>query len=68
MGIGFKKSYKMGPFKLNLSKDAVGVSLRMGPFSQSINSKGRGRTSATLPSTGVFYRKYESFDNRNEED
>lgn len=60
MGIGFKKSYRVGPFKVNLSKSSLGISLREGPFSQSINSKGKGRTSATVPGTGVFYRKYEN--------
>lgn len=60
MAWGIKKSYRVGPLKINLSKSAIGVSGRVGPFSQSFNSKKRGRSS--ISSNGVFYRKYESFD------
>lgn len=61
MAFGFRKSLKLGPLRVNFSKSAVGVSTKIGPISQSINSKGMGRTSASLPGTGVFYRKQRNF-------
>lgn len=61
MAWGLRKSIKFGPFRINFSKSAVGVSTRLGPVSQSVNSSGMGRTSMTLPGTGVFYRKQRNF-------
>lgn len=65
MAWGIRKSYKLGLFRLNFSKSAVGISFRAGPISQSINSRKRGRTSFTVPNTGVFYRKQEQFHSAN---
>lgn len=65
MGLGFRKSIKIGPFRINMSKSAVGLSMKVGPFSQSLNSRGRGRTTVTVPGSGVFYRKQEQVHLRN---
>lgn len=64
MAWGLRKSIKVGPFRVNFSKSAVGVSTRLGPISQSINSRGMGRTSVTAPGTGVFYRKQRNFNQK----
>lgn len=61
MAWGLRKSMKIGPLRVNLSKSAIGVSTRIGPISQSINTKSMGRTSLTAPGTGVFYRKQRNF-------
>lgn len=64
MAWGLRKAIKVGPFRVNISKSAIGISTKAGIFSQSINTKSMGRTSLSLPGTGVFYRKQRSYSNK----
>ena len=57
MGIRFRKSIKMGPMRLNLSKSGVGASVGGKGFRVTKKAKGGFRASASVPGTGVGYTK-----------
>lgn len=54
MGLFFKKSKKLGLFRLNFSKSGIGVSFGVKGFRVSTNSK---RTQVNIGANGVYYRK-----------
>lgn len=53
MGWSFRKSFRAGPFRVNLGKSGVGVSVGGKGFRTGINSRGRKYTSISLPGTGL---------------
>jgi uncharacterized protein DUF4236 len=56
MGWSFRKSIRFGPFRVNLGKSGVGVSVGEKDVRVGINSRGRRYESVTIPGTGVSYR------------
>ena len=56
MGFFYRKSVKLGPFRVNLSKSGVGYSVGGGGFRSGVSGSGRKYTSFSLPGTGVGYR------------
>lgn len=58
MGWGFRRSLKLGPLRLNLSKSGVGYSVGVRGFRVGKDAKGRSYTSASIPGTGLYSRNY----------
>lgn len=58
MGWGFRRSIKLGPLKLNLSKSGIGYSVGVRGFRVGKDAKGRSYTSASIPGTGLYSRNY----------
>jgi hypothetical protein len=58
MGLYYRKSANLGPFRLNLSKSGVGFSVGGKGFRSGVSSNGRKYTSMSLPGTGLRYVKY----------
>lgn len=56
MGLSYRKSIKLGPFRVNLSKKGVGYSVGGTGFRTGISGSGRRYTSFSLPGTGMGYR------------
>ena len=56
MGFIYRKSLNLGPFRVNLSKAGVGLSLGRKSFRAGISSQGRTYTSVGVPGTGMSYR------------
>ena len=56
MGLTYRKSGRLGPFRVNLSKSGVGLSLGTRGFRTGISSRGRRYTTFSLPGTGLGYR------------
>jgi len=56
----FRKSVKLGPLRLNLSKSGVGYSIGGRGFRIGKDAKGRSYTAASIPGTGLYERKYSS--------
>ncbi|WP_416995765.1 DUF4236 domain-containing protein [Aeromonas salmonicida] len=57
MSIQYRKRIRLLPFLwLNLSKAGWSLTLSAGPFSFSFGPRGK-RVSASLPGTGISYRK-----------
>lgn len=54
MGIYFRKSIKVGPFRINLSKSGVGVSTGVKGARVSVNKKG---VTVNAGAKGIYYRK-----------
>jgi hypothetical protein len=56
MGWNFRRSIKLGPVRLNLSKSGIGTSMG-GPFG-SVSRSPTGRVTRTfrIPGTGISYR------------
>ena len=57
MGWYFRRSLGLGPFRLNLSKSGLGWSVGGRGFRTGIDARGRRTTQASIPGTGVGYRK-----------
>jgi hypothetical protein len=54
----FRKSIKLGPLRLNLSKSGIGTSIGVRGFRVGTDAKGRSYTAASIPGTGLYERKY----------
>ena len=58
MGFNFRKRIKLGKYiNLNLSKSGPSLSIGKKGMRQSINMKGVGRTTLSIPGTGLYYTK-----------
>lgn len=58
----FRKSIKLGPVRVNLSKSGVGGSIGVKGFRKGIDAKGRSYTHASIPGTGIYSRSYDRQD------
>ena len=56
----FRKSLKLGPIRLNLSKSGVGYSIGGRGFRVGQDAKGRSYTAASIPGTCLYSREYSS--------
>jgi hypothetical protein len=57
MGWSYRKSVKLGPFRVNLSGKGIGYSVGGRGFRTGVNSRGRKYTNFSIPGTGMSYRK-----------
>lgn len=57
MGFKFRKSIKMGPVRVNLSKSGVSTSVGGKGARVSLSSKGKARATVGIPGTGISYSK-----------
>lgn len=57
MGWSFRKSYTLGPLRINLSKSGIGFSFGVPGLRAGVSSTGRKYVSASVPGTGVRYYK-----------
>lgn len=58
MSFQFRKSKKIAPgTRLNIGKKSAGISTGVKGARVSVNSKGRATFSASIPGTGIRYRK-----------
>lgn len=55
MGFRFRKSIKIGPARINLSKSGVGYSIGTKGLRYTKPAKGKSRTTASIPGTGISY-------------
>lgn len=56
MGLSFRKSVKVGPFRLNFSTRGVGYSIGGAGFRTGVSPSGRSYTTFSAPGTGLSYR------------
>lgn len=57
MGWSYRKSFSVGPFRVNMSKSGVGYSVGGRGFRTGVRANGRRYTTASLPGTGLRYTK-----------
>lgn len=57
MGFRFRKSIKIGPARVNLSKSGIGYSVGTKGFRVTKKAGGGTRTTASIPGTGISYTK-----------
>lgn len=60
MGWKFRKSIKLGLFRVNLSRSGVGYSLGVRGVRYGRDAKGRKYRALSIPGTGIFRRDYSS--------
>lgn len=60
MGLRYRKSKKLGPFRFTLSKSGLGASVGVKGLRVTKMANGRVRTTASIPGTGVSYVKERS--------
>ena len=63
MGIRFRKSKNIGPFRVTLSKSGISTSVGVKGFRVTKTANGRIRTTASIPGTGISYVKDTSWKN-----
>lgn len=56
MGFYFRKSVRVGPFRVNVSKSGLGLSLGGGGFRLGSSPRRRRYTTFSLPGSGMGYR------------
>ena len=56
MGLIYRKSINLGPFRVNLSGSGVGYSVGGRGFRVGKSARGRNYTAFSIPGTGVGYR------------
>lgn len=57
MGFKFRKSIKVGPARINLSKSGIGYSIGTKGLRYTKKASGGSRTTASIPGTGISYSK-----------
>jgi hypothetical protein len=57
MAWSFRRSLRIGPAKINLSKSGVGYSVGIPGFRAGKDAKGREYTHASIPDTGLYNRR-----------
>lgn len=55
MGLRFRKSFTIGPLRINISKSGIGFSLGVKGFRISKSAKGKAQATVSLPGTGLSY-------------
>jgi hypothetical protein len=58
MGWSFRRSFRLGPLKLNLSKSGIGYSVGAGGIREGRDAEGRRYRSLSLRGTGISKRDY----------
>ena len=58
MGWGFRKSFNIGPLRINASKSGLGYSFGGRGFRVGRDARGRQYRSISIPGTGIFNRTY----------
>lgn len=56
MGFTYRKSVRVGPFRVNVSGAGVGWSVGAGGFRTGVSARGRRYSTFTIPGTGLSYR------------
>ena len=56
MGFYYRKSVRLGPFRVNVSKSGIGYSVGTKGFRTGKSASGRRYTALSLPGTGIGYR------------
>lgn len=64
--VNFRKSKKIGPIRLNLSKSGLGVSAGVKGLTYGVDSKGKAYRAASIPGTGIYTRNYLKSNSNNE--
>jgi hypothetical protein len=57
VGWSYRKSFRAGPFRVNVSKSGIGYSAGGRGFRTGVRASGRRYTSMSVPGTGVRYTK-----------
>lgn len=57
MGLRYRKTIKLGPLNINMSKSGIGFSIGTKMFRIGISPKGKLRKTFTVPGTGISYVK-----------
>jgi hypothetical protein len=57
MGWSYRKSFKAGPFRVNVGKSGIGYSVGGGGFRTGVRAAGRRYSSMSVPGTGLRYTK-----------
>jgi Protein of unknown function (DUF4236) len=60
MGWTFRKSLRLGPLRINLSRSGVGYSVGLPGVRLGKDARGRKYQSLNLPGTGIYRRDYTS--------
>ena len=55
MGLRFRKSKKLGPFRINFSKSGIGYSVGGKGFRYTKTADGKRRKTYSIPGTGISY-------------
>lgn len=56
MGFYYRKSVKLGPFRVNVGRSGIGYSIGGRGFRTGVSARGRRYSSFSVPGTGFGYR------------
>jgi hypothetical protein len=58
MGWTFRRSFNLGPFRINLSRKGAGTSVGIHGFRVGQDASGRKYSQISIPGTGIYRRDY----------
>jgi hypothetical protein len=58
MGWNWRKAFRFGPLRVNLSKKGVGYSVGVRGFRVGRDAKGQDYSQTSIPGTGIYKRSY----------
>jgi len=58
MGWNWRKAFRFGPLRVNLSKKGVGYSVGVRGFRVGRDAKGQDYNQTSIPGTGIYKRTY----------
>lgn len=58
MGFCFRKSIKIGPFRINFSKSGIGWSFGFKGFRYTKKANGKKQKTYSIPGTGLSFKQY----------
>jgi hypothetical protein len=58
MGWNWRKAFRFGPLRVNLSKKGVGYSVGVRGFRVGRDAKGQDYSQTSIPGTGIYKRTY----------
>jgi len=59
MAFTFRKSFSLGPFRINISKNGIGWSVGVPGYRRSVSATGKKRTTYSIPGTGMSWVKHD---------
>ena len=60
----FRKSFSLGPIRINVSKNGIGWSFGVPGYRRSISATGKKRTTYSIPGTGMSWVKHDKTESK----
>ena len=67
MGFIFRKSFSLGPFRINFSKHGIGWSVGVPGCRRTVSATGKKKMTYSIPGTGMSWVKHETINKKSKQ-